>query len=455
MKRAKRQGNMALRQHGICRAQREVESDKLDSRVRTGVVEALEALGERVTVGDVAARAGLKVTEVEVGMRTIAADTLATLEVSDSGEIVYKYPKDVRGALRAKSFAFRIEPLLEKVAEAAAFGVRVAFGSALVISVILVWVTIIVLLSRGKSSRSSSSRSSGRGMFRLPSFRSGGGRRTSSRSSNMNFLEAVFSFVFGDGDPNEGTDEKRWYEVAQLIRNNNGVVTAEQLAPWLDLQSEPDLEGLCPDEAHVVPVLQRYEGEPVVSEEGRLLYWFPRLQKKENFYSDYRPSAVFQERPWTFSLAGGGQIAMVVLLGLANIGGIVYLTSLVKTLGIAPDVLFQNGFDIVDLTIWLLPALQVYGASFFTIPLVRSLGNALRNRGIQRRNQMRTDASKSLELEQTKRKIESARQLAETKIIEAAMNPEKTIYTTEVDMDFQPEMQKLDAELWEQWEADP
>eukprot|EP00854_Cymbomonas_tetramitiformis_P013538 gene13538-16003_t len=410
---------MALRQHGICRAQREVESDKLDSRVRTGVVEALEALGERVTVGDVAARAGLKVTEVEVGMRTIAADTLATLEVSDSGEIVYKYPKDVRGALRAKSFAFRIEPLLEKVAEAAAFGVRVAFGSALVISVILVWVTIIVLLSRGKSSRS------------------GGGRRTSSRSSNMNFLEAVFSFVFGDGDPNEGTDEKRWYEVAQLIRNNNGVVTAEQLAPWLDLQSEPDLEGLCPDEAHVVPVLQRYEGEPVVSEEGRLLYWFPRLQKKENFYSDYRPSAVFQERPWTFSLAGGGQIAMVVLLGLANIGGIVYLTSLVKTLGIAPDVLFQNGFDIVDLTIWLLPALQVYGASFFTIPLVRSLGNALRNRGIQRRNQMRTDASKSLE------------------IIEAAMNPEKTIYTTEVDMDFQPEMQKLDAELWEQWEADP
>lgn len=26
----------------------------------------------------------------------------------------------------------------------------------------------------------------------------------------MNFLEAIFSFVFGDGDPNESYEDRRW-----------------------------------------------------------------------------------------------------------------------------------------------------------------------------------------------------------------------------------------------------
>lgn len=34
----------------------------------------------------------------------------------------------------------------------------------------------------------------------------------------MNFVEAVFSFVFGDGDPNETFDERRWKELGNMIR---------------------------------------------------------------------------------------------------------------------------------------------------------------------------------------------------------------------------------------------
>jgi hypothetical protein len=30
------------------------------------------------------------------------------------------------------------------------------------------------------------------------------------RGEEMNFFEAIFSFVFGDGDPNEDYEEKRW-----------------------------------------------------------------------------------------------------------------------------------------------------------------------------------------------------------------------------------------------------
>ncbi len=34
----------------------------------------------------------------------------------------------------------------------------------------------------------------------------------------MSFLEAVFSFVFGDGDPNEDFEERRWRAVGQHIQ---------------------------------------------------------------------------------------------------------------------------------------------------------------------------------------------------------------------------------------------
>lgn len=74
----------------------------------------------------------------------------------------------------------------------------------------------------------------------------------------------VFSFVFGDGDPNDGLEEKRWKmvlflrkcsfflklfiftttdfnasfnnsQIGQYISSNGGVVTAEELAPFLDV----------------------------------------------------------------------------------------------------------------------------------------------------------------------------------------------------------------------------
>merc|ERR1712157_91744 len=49
----------------------------------------------------------------------------------------------------------------------------------------------------------------------------------------MNTLEAIFSFVFGDGDPNEGLESDKWEAIGQIIRRSKGVVTAEQLAPFV------------------------------------------------------------------------------------------------------------------------------------------------------------------------------------------------------------------------------
>jgi hypothetical protein len=58
-----------------------VETDRLPSNVRDGTIKAVDSLGGRVTVGDVAAQAGLKLDEAERALQALAADTAGFLEV--------------------------------------------------------------------------------------------------------------------------------------------------------------------------------------------------------------------------------------------------------------------------------------------------------------------------------------------------------------------------------------
>lgn len=58
------------------------ETDKISGELREAVLTAVERLGGRVTVGDVAAKAGVKVTEAERALKALAADANGYLEVS-------------------------------------------------------------------------------------------------------------------------------------------------------------------------------------------------------------------------------------------------------------------------------------------------------------------------------------------------------------------------------------
>ncbi|MEL7330043.1 MAG: hypothetical protein AAGJ69_09410, partial [Cyanobacteria bacterium J06559_1] len=65
-------------------------------------MQAVEALDYRVTVGDVAARAGLKVEVAQQGLLALASETAAHMQVSESGEIAYEFPRKFRSVLRSK-----------------------------------------------------------------------------------------------------------------------------------------------------------------------------------------------------------------------------------------------------------------------------------------------------------------------------------------------------------------
>lgn len=61
-----------------------METDKLPTDVRNRAMEAVDSYGGRVTIGDVASRAGLKLNEAEKALQALAADTGGFLEVLET-----------------------------------------------------------------------------------------------------------------------------------------------------------------------------------------------------------------------------------------------------------------------------------------------------------------------------------------------------------------------------------
>jgi hypothetical protein len=68
--------------------------------------------------------------------------------------------------------------------------------------------------------------------------KSAAGSAQKGEDGELGFFEAVTSFVFGDGDPNEGFEQARWAAVAERIQELGGVVSAEEMRPFLDVEQD-------------------------------------------------------------------------------------------------------------------------------------------------------------------------------------------------------------------------
>lgn len=122
-------------------------TNKLDDKVRERVIVAIRRRNYRVTAGDVTAAAGVTLREAEEALQALAHDSLAALEVSDQGDLVYAFPDDFQTRITSRSLLQRLKPALAAAAAGLGYVSRVAFGSCLVASVVVVWVAVAVALS--------------------------------------------------------------------------------------------------------------------------------------------------------------------------------------------------------------------------------------------------------------------------------------------------------------------
>ena len=354
------------------------------------IMRSVEQLGYRVTVGDVATQIGLNIAEVNQSLLALAADAGGHLQVAESGDVVYQFPRNFRDILRNKFLQMRLQEWWKKVWSVLFYLIRISFGILLVASILLITLTIIIIMTassdRDNDNRSNNSR--GFNFFFFPdlfwyfspnhrdSYREQ--RRERGENSEMNFFEAVFSFLFGDGNPNANLEERRWSDIGAVISNNQGAVVAEQIAPYLDDIGEKYQQEY---EDYMLPVLVRFNGMPQVSSEGQIVYYFPELQVKASKKQSRSISEYLHEFSWRFSAATSGQLMLSAGLGGVNFVGALILGNLLKNGTVAAQIGGLVGFvqGIYGL-------LLAYGTGFLAIPLIRYFWIRRRNDQISIRN---------------------------------------------------------------------
>lgn len=409
------------------------------------IMKAVEQLGYRVTVGDVAAQAGLNINLAQQGLLALASNAGGHLQVAESGEIAYLFPKNFRTVLRNKFWRLQLQEWWEKVWRVLFYLIRISFGIVLLLSIALIFVAIaIVVFSINASNDNDNSggdrgnSGGGGGIFFFPYFwgpdifwffdpgydRRYRRQRASSQKSEMNFLEAIFSFLFGDGNPNAELEERRWQEIGTVIRNSRGAVAAEQIAPYLDDIGEGEKRE---SEDYMLPVLTRFDGRPEVSPDGEIVYHFPELQTTAKALEPQSVPAYLRERLWRFSHASSGQLMAAIGLGAVNLVGALMLGSLLRGGVVAAKLGGLVAF--VQSIYWLLLA---YGIGFLAIPLIRYFWIQLKNSRVEARNQKRQQQAVALNEADSalQKKIAYAQQFAAQNVI----TQENLVYTSETDL---------------------
>ncbi|MBE9032075.1 hypothetical protein IQ266_20255 [filamentous cyanobacterium LEGE 11480] len=415
------------------------------------LMSTIEGLNYRVTVGDVASQAGLELNLTQQGLMTLASESGGDLQVADSGEIVYVFAPDFRHVLRNKFLRLRLQEVWRKIWRVLFYIIRISFGIILIGLIVAAIVAIIALALAAQASRGEDNDSDwgnigwGGGslgywwhpnIFWLFDWNTGYGHRRRYRqperpgeTPQLNFLESIFSFLFGDGNPNADLDDRRWQSIGSIIRNHQGAIIAEQVTPFLD-----QTDTLLANESSILPVLLRFNGQPEVSPDGEIIYHFPQLQstaesKRKKYVANY-----LEEKPWQFTQATTGQVTIAIILGIVLLVLGVMLQGMLATAGAVSGLI--QAIALLAL---------VYGIIYLAIPAGRYFWLQRQNQQIAARNQQRQDQAAQLDRvsPEIQHKLDFAKQFAAETII----RKQDLIYTTEEDL--MPQELKQAGADWE------
>ncbi len=406
----------------------------LNSKVMT----AVEQLNYRVTVGDIAVQSGLNLQVAQQSLMSLASEAGGHLQVTETGEVAYRFDRNFRNFLRAKSLKLRLLVFAQRIWQVLFYLIRISFGILLIASICIIAIAILLIifatLFRDSDSSNSGSSNDGVGFNGFPIgwifsdwyyfftpnpySTSKGTSSFSSKQDSPNFLEGIFSFLFGDGNPNRNLEDRRWQAIGQTLRHNQGAVIPEQVVPFLDGVDK----GQTIDDA-MLPVLLRFNGQPEVSPEGEIVYHFQELQTSVESNQTAPVVPFLKESPWVFSRASSGQVMAAIGLGGLNLVGALALGKLLSTISIGGFLGFVQA---------IYPVLLVYGVGFLAIPLGRHFWNQWQNQRIAVRNQRREQIAQQLShlTNRLKEKLGFARQFARsTRVDDLDM-----VYTTEKDL---------------------
>ena len=348
----------------------------------------LRRLRGRATLGDVVSATGMPEHEAETALKGRLETLRGHLEVSDSGDLLYRF--DPRLIARNR------EPFGVRLRRAAWSAFKTAFkvwtAVMLVVYFVVFVVLIIAAMAANRDDRGFGGRRGGLGLgdFFLLHWLLGGrgwhrgslyyGHRHARRlpkNAQPPFYKKVFAFIFGPEEPRP-TQAQKDRSVLRLIRARKGVLTTAELVEHSALPVDGARE-------EMGRLTGAYGGDPRVSDGGEVVYAFPGLMKSAHGKvraTEPNPAWMRLEYPRKLTGNSGG-----ANFGIGAMNGFNLLAGSVIGLGLgvetavvgagAADPLIFFGLGVVPVT---------YSSLFFAIPMLRSLALGRENRARLRRN---------------------------------------------------------------------
>eukprot|EP00667_Euglena_gracilis_P019534 EG_transcript_20958 len=125
----------------------------VDPNIDPRVVDAVDRLGGKVTVADVAAASGVSLATATGAVRDMAYLTGAGVLVTDKGELLYNFGPGVKARLAASSLRAAAAQAYEKAAPVLGKLGRITFGVALFASLAVIFTSITMLQTSSRSDR--------------------------------------------------------------------------------------------------------------------------------------------------------------------------------------------------------------------------------------------------------------------------------------------------------------
>ncbi len=267
-------------------------------KVRTSIIDAFKKKRGEAAPADIVAYTGLPKPQVDAELPAVADEYSGRLKVTASGEIIYSFPQGFKS--RYKGFIPGLRKFSRALGKAAAATGTFLFKAWIMLMLVgyfAIFVALIILATLASvavSATDKNNRDRGRGgigSFALASrlidltlriwfynevFKSPGQRRYEAdirarkRENKRPLHKAIFSFVFGEADPNAGQAELERQAFASLVKAKKGMIMLEEFMT---------ISGLSPGEADLAinRYLYEFEGSPEVTEDGTVYYHFPKL----------------------------------------------------------------------------------------------------------------------------------------------------------------------------------
>jgi len=374
------------------------------------LTQALRGKKGRLTKADAITVSGLPSYVVDESLERLLKTYKSRLEVTEDGELLYSFDP---GMVRRDepTLGEKLRTIGRALARAGVWAFKAWITVTLIVYVIGFAILVLAMMFGGNDRRRDDDRGFGGGgigwlwWFLMPNWMTGGygygygygqrydawGRpveapppRAQLQGPKKKFIYSVFDFVFGPArpDPDKLADER---EILGYLRAHDGRITATDLVGmfgWSYHNAEEEVTRLLVD----------YDGDPEVTDDGVIIYQFPKLLKSANetALSPTKPKSVAQRLESRPVLTGNSKTADVLIGAFAGFNLVVSFFAANWA---------QMRFGLVGPT-WhfLLTAFPLaFFAIFLSVPTLRALGRKVGDKRREARNAERLAIQKVLD----------------------------------------------------------